>query len=105
MGKYKKSLVSKIREEKEYEDNQGILRDKYGISNQEIIVVEKTNMIKFLVRSIGISTRVISSIILLILAAIGLITICYPEIREPFLFILKKTISELKMLFNIVAIA
>lgn len=79
--KYKNKLVADIKEEHRFEEEQNALKDKHGIENPDVIVVEKTNMLKFLIRSFGILVRVVASIIILVLATIGVITLIYPDLR------------------------
>lgn len=99
MGKYKKELVSKIVEEKKFFEEQEKLKEKHGIADEDVVIVEKDNMIKFFVRVIGKVLRMVATISILILAVIGLFTLFYPEIREPFIGILSVI---LKQYFNII---
>ena len=71
MAKYKESLVKKIRIEQEENQKQKKLQEKYGI-NENVRIVERNNMGKFFVKTIGKCIRIVAVIILFILAAIGL---------------------------------
>ena len=53
MAKYKESLVKKIRIEQEENQKQKKLQEKYGIQNENVRIVERNNMGKFLVRTMG----------------------------------------------------
>ena len=62
-------------------DKQAQLREKYDIE-EKVIVKETSNMTKFLIRTCGWVIRTIATILLWCLAAIGIITLIYPENRK-----------------------
>lgn len=85
MSKFKKGLVSDIKEEKAFEKKQEDLKEKYNLDVAEgVVVVEKTNAYKFTIKAISILIRTVATICLLTLASIGLITLIYPESRQAF---------------------
>ena len=49
MAKYKRKLVADIEKQKTEEKIQSDLKDKYNIQDPDVVVVEKSNMIKFLI--------------------------------------------------------
>ena len=93
MAKYKESLVKKIRIEQEENQKQKKLQDKYEI-NENVRIVERNNMGKFFVKTIGKCIRIVAVIILFILAAIGLTALIYPEIRQELLQVLGGVLTE-----------
>lgn len=93
MAKYKESLVKKIRIEQEENQKQKRLQEKYGI-NENVRIVERNNMGKFFVKTIGKCIQIVAVIILFILAAIGLIALIYPEIRQELLQVLGGVLAE-----------
>ena len=93
MAKYKESLVKKIRIEQEENQKQKRLQEKYGI-NENVRIVERNNMGKFFVKTIGKCIRIAAVIILFILAAIGLTALIYPEIRQELLQVLGGVLAE-----------
>ena len=93
MAKYKESLVKKIRIEQEENQKQKKLQEKYGI-NENVRIVERNNMGKFFVKTIGKCIRIAAVIILFILAAIGLTALIYPEIRQELLQVLGGVLAE-----------
>lgn len=93
MAKYKESLVKKIRIEQEENQKQKRLQEKYGI-NENVRIVERNNMGKFFVKTIGKCIRITAVIILFILAAIGLTALIYPEIRQELLQVLGGVLAE-----------
>ena len=48
--KFRSSLVNKIEEKRAFEEKQNNLKEKHGIEEENDIVVEKTNMIKFFIQ-------------------------------------------------------
>ena len=100
MAKYKESLVKKIRIEQEENQKQKKLQEKYGIQNENVRIVERNNMGKFLVRTMGRCIRIVAVIILFILAAIGLTALIYPEIRQELLQVLGGVLAEGKNLIR-----
>lgn len=75
----KKAQMRKERQEQE------ALRDKYGITEEKVVIKETSNTGKFLIRLWVNFVRIICVILLLILAAIGIITLIYPENRQLFI--------------------
>lgn len=70
------------------------LREKYGIE-EKVIVKETSNMGKFLIKTGAIAIRVIASIVIVILAAIGLIALAYPEIRSEVIDVVSNAFANL----------
>lgn len=93
MGKYKKELVSKIVEEQKFQKKQSKLKEKYELSDN-VVIIEKDNMIKFFVRIIESTIQKMATIILLILAIIGLFTLLYPEIRNVFFEVVNQILQQ-----------
>ena len=84
----KKAQMRKERQEQEE------LRQKYGIE-EEVVVKETSNMGKFMIKSVAGVIRIIATILSLILAAIGIITLVYPNSRELFIDIIKAAFEGL----------
>lgn len=78
----KESLVRGKKAQDEFEKKQDHLKEKYHVDEKEnIIVVEKANMIKFFIRHCISLFHLIFQIALIILAIIGLLAIVYPTTR------------------------
>lgn len=99
MSRIKRSLVSQIKEQQEFEKQQKELKRKHRIDEKNVIVVEKSNMTKFLIRTIGNVVRISATILILILASIGLTTLLYPQIRNELLIILHQIIEQIVSFF------
>lgn len=91
----KKQFLAAIEEEVAEQQKQEELHTKHNIQDKEVIVVEKSNMIKFSVRSIVALVRLCANILLLFLAAVGLLCLIYPETRQTFFEIVKQIINQL----------
>lgn len=99
MGKQKfhSCLASKVREDKEFEDNQEKLKKKYGIAQgKKIVVVEKSNMFKFLIKTLFAIIRLLATIALLAMAIIGILAMVYPDTRDILWHIAQTLLIELR---------
>lgn len=98
MGKYKKSIVGNIKQEKVFWREQELLQEKYDIEDKDVVIVEKSNIYKFTIRMIATLIRVTATIVILILAAIGLLALIYPVPRLDILILLNELRDQLFML-------
>lgn len=89
MGKYKNAnvLQNKIDDIIEQET----LKQKHNIESENVVVVEKTQLFKWLT----ILLKSIFSVLVLIFAAIGIFTLLYPELRNSFITILHQIIQSI----------
>lgn len=98
MAKLKNGIMDNILKEKEGQQKQEDLRKKYQVDDKEVMIVEKNNMIKFFIRVIGGVIRIAATIIILLLAAIGLLTLLYPEIRVELVAVLEEIYKQIQMM-------
>lgn len=75
---YKNQLGDAIKEASHQEE----LRKKYKVEDKNIKVVEKNNMVKFLIRTFFLLIKILSSILFVTLASIGATAIYYESTRE-----------------------
>lgn len=75
---YKNQLGDAIKEASHQEE----LRKKYKVEDKSIKVVEKNNMVKFLIKTFFLLIKILSSILLVTLASIGATAIYYESTRE-----------------------
>ncbi|MEF9839454.1 MAG: hypothetical protein RR869_08690 [Lachnospiraceae bacterium] len=101
MKKFKKGFVTGIKKEEEKKQEQIKLHKKHHIVDDGVLVVEKDNMTKFTIRSLVGLVRLVATIILCLLAAIGLLTMIYPEVRSEFLAIGLQIYTEARTLMGI----
>lgn len=84
-----KALIEKIEEEQEEERHQRQLKNKHGIEDENVIVVEKFSMTKFLTKTLISFIKTVAAITLLVLASVGIIALLYDNVRNPLVDILK----------------
>ena len=100
MGKFNRQLVNEIKKEKEQESAQLKLREKYEIP-EDVMIVEKDNMIKFSVRIIATLIKITIGIIIFLLTVVGIVSLVFPETRNELIFQLSNTLMQLKKFLNI----
>lgn len=97
--RYKTGLVTKLKQDEIYREQQEEIKKKHHIEDEDVVVVEKTNMGKFLIRlMIGI-IRFAASAAIILLAAAGLITIIYPQSRQELIDVLYDIFYEIMGMF------
>ena len=79
-NKFSTGLVREHREEREEQRRQELLKEKYDI-REDIVVVEKSNTFKFIVRVLIRFVKTVALILLMLLAFIGLMGILFPDSR------------------------
>jgi hypothetical protein len=79
-NKFSKKIEEAIIEEEKEAKRQEHLKEKYSIDEDKIIV-EKNNMFKFMVRTLGRIIRVLAEIIFFFLSVVGLAALIFPETR------------------------
>ena len=79
--KFKNQLVEQMKQEEKEKEHQESLKERYDIE-EDVVVVERTNTIKFLLKTMIGGTRLIIAILVFILALIGLTALIYPDSRS-----------------------
>ena len=83
--KFKNQLVEQMKQEEREKEHQESLKERYDIE-EDVVVVEKTNTIKFLLKTMLGGARLIIAILVFILALIGLTALIYPDSRSCLLY-------------------
>ena len=86
--KAKREITNRQKEK----ENQRKLREKYN-EKSDVKIVEKSHLVEHMI-------RIAASIIIFVLAAVGLLCLIYPESRDAFLGIIKNTIDEIMLLLS-----
>lgn len=89
MGRYEKADILQTAIDKQNEQQH--LKDKHNIQDKNVVVVEKTHIFKWF----ALLIRIIFSIALFIMAAIGTFTLLYPELRTAFINILTEILNSI----------
>lgn len=80
-NKFKTGFAAAARKELEREEEQKRLHEKHNIADENMLIVEKDNTFKFTVRMAGRLIRFVATVIVLVLATLGIISLLYPEVR------------------------
>ncbi|MBD8974024.1 MAG: hypothetical protein EGQ63_09335 [Clostridiales bacterium] len=86
----KKQFLAAYEDQQEKEKQQQKLHSKHKIKDENVVVVEKSNLIAFSVKSIVAFVHMAAGIAILILAAIGLLCLVYPDTRKEFIEIMNQ---------------
>lgn len=101
MSKFKKGFVTGVKKEEAFAKNQEELHSKYHVQNNQVIIVEKNHVVKFLINKIVALFKLFISIALYVLATIGLLTLIYPVIRTEFFSIMIQIYDGSKSLIGL----
>lgn len=93
MGRYKNATI--LNAEIEEHNHQTKLRQKHNINNANVVVVEKSNIFKFIVQVLIRIIKAAAGTALITLAAIGIYTLTEPELRALFIQFLNQIISKI----------
>lgn len=96
-----KKFMEALEEKQEFEKKQKKLHEKHSIKDENVVVVEKSNMIKFSLKGIATIIRLTATCIITVLAIIGLTCIIYPETRRPLKIILGQTFNQINAGFEL----
>lgn len=77
----KMSLIQGVKEQNKFNNEQSHLKEKYHIKDGNVVIVEKNNMIKFLIRYAITLFRFLFRIAIIVLATSGLLAFIYPSSR------------------------
>ena len=97
-NKLKKGCVSEFNESRRRELEEIKIRQKHNISDEKVVVIEKSNTVKFLFKVLLNGIKTAAWIILIILAAIGMMCLIYPETRTEFFKIISEIFTGTKNL-------
>ena len=94
MAEFKRGLLKEFEEEEAFREKQEKLKAKHDIEDENVVVVEKTNFAKFSVTTLIRLIKLIATILILALAAIGLTALLYPECRMALFSIFNATANQ-----------
>ncbi len=81
MKKFNREIVKRIREENEMQKEQIQLKQKYGVDQEDVVIVEKSNLAKFFVKTLARIIRIAADILIFFLSVVGLAALIYPASR------------------------
>ncbi|MGN0496922.1 MAG: hypothetical protein ACI4GW_11905 [Lachnospiraceae bacterium] len=92
-----KKFIEAYEEDEAFHKKQNHLHKKHMIEDENIVVVEKNNIIKFSITSMVGLIRFVASVVLVILASIGLLCIIFDETRLPLINLLNDIVTQIRM--------
>jgi hypothetical protein len=101
MSRYRRGFVSQHKEQLRRAGEQARLREKHSIKDEGVVVVEKANTFKFTVKTLLFLVRFAATVVLLTLAAIGLLALIYPMPREAVTSVIEGTIAQTKEMLGL----
>ena len=101
MAKFKTCLVKEYKEQQAFQESQEKLKRQHNVTaDKKIVVVEKSNMAKFTVKTITALVKALASAVLLCLAVVGLAALIYPSTRADLLVIAQDLLKQIFTFFN-----
>lgn len=94
MNKYAK-MAEVAKREAEFRNEQTALHEKHKEIDQDKVIVEKSTTAKHTFSFIKSICRAIAGVIFILLAAVGVITLIYPELRTGFILIMRSVFGEI----------
>lgn len=96
MTKFNNVLVKKVKEDLAYEEDQKYLKKKHKIKNKNVVVVEKSSNLKFLINTLRGIIIAALLIVIAVLIFIAITALCYPEPKYGLLTVYLQGIEELR---------
>lgn len=100
-NKFKDGFVRGVKKRETREQEQRRLKKKHDIQKEDVVVVEKANMAKFLLKLMIGFVKFAAMAILFVLATVGMITFIYPEVRDDFLKVLFNILGQVQTMTGI----
>ena len=97
-NKFKKGFTAEYNQRIQQQTEENRIKEKHHITDKNVVVVEKTNTLKFIIRIMVLLFKTAAWITLIILAAVGILCLIYPETRTEFFRILAEIIEGTKTL-------
>lgn len=88
--KYKNAFVTGYNKKLEEVEKQSKLKHKHKIEDENVLIVEKTNTWKFTIRVLMLLVKTVAWIILVAFAAVGVLSLIYPETRMELFYLISK---------------
>lgn len=81
-GKFRKAMVGQVKKEEREQKDQEKLRGRYHVEQEDVIIVEKSNMFKFITRTAAGLVKMLAGLAAFLLAVVGLAALVYPGSRN-----------------------
>ena len=93
-----KKYISDIQQKRKFDSHQEELKKKHHL-DADVVVLEKSNLLKFIISTILKIVETIFYIGIGILATLGVISLIYPQIREPLFQVMIDNFQYIKNIF------
>ncbi len=97
-NKFKKGFAAEYNDRIKQQNEENRIKEKHRITDENVVVVEKANTLRFIIRITVLLLKTAAWITLIILAAVGILCLIYPETRTEFFRILAEIIEGTKTL-------
>ena len=97
-NKFKKGFIREFNENRRQELEETKIRQRHNISDEKVVVIEKSDTVTFLFKVLLNGIKTAAWITLIILAAVGIMCLVYPETRTDFFKILHEIFMGTKNL-------
>lgn len=88
-------VMKKAKQRMAGEARQGRLRIENGLIDEDVVIVEKSNMVKFFVRTCAALIRTTAALAVAGFAFTGLAALVYPEPRREIIIIFEEVVRQL----------
>lgn len=95
MGLYDK-YIEQMEKEEAFSREQGRLHRKHDDIDPDTVIVEKSNTVKFTLTFLRSVVKTVAAAMLILLAAIGLIALIYPDVRAELVQVAIETFDEIR---------
>lgn len=93
MSKYQKA-AQRIKEDARFRQQQEKLHAKYE-EPEDVIIKETSNMAKFTVKTLGTILRMVATVVVMILAAVGIMSLVYGNVRYELMLVMDSIFTQL----------
>lgn len=100
MGRYDK-YKQLLKQENEFNEEQKRLHEKHDSIDEDKVIVEKSNTFKFTLSFLRGILKALCTIAIFVLAAIGLTTLIYPNVRDEFMVVVISVLNDVRAMVGI----
>ena len=94
MGRYEK-VKKQVKEDLAFKKEQEKLHEKHEGISEDTVIIEKSNMWKFMINFLQTVLRTMFGVITVGLSTIGLLTLIYPDTRLAFFDVINQIFNDL----------
>lgn len=94
-NKFRTGLISEYNANKKQQSEQSKIKKKHNINDKNVVIVEKSNTIKFLIKALILLIKTLAWILLITLASIGVLCLLYPDTRQEFMKVITEIFNEI----------